>query len=74
WDRFLLPGLFARGVYVWGTPINVPKDADDDHMEELRRQLETELNRITDEADDLCGAEKVEPAAEAAMNPEGASL
>jgi lysophospholipid acyltransferase (LPLAT)-like uncharacterized protein len=73
WDRFLLPGLFARGVYVWGTPIHVPKDADDDRMEEFRRQLESELNRITDEADELCGTPAVEPAPEAAMDAKGAA-
>jgi hypothetical protein len=52
WDRTLVPKLFAKGVFVYGHPIVVPRDADDATQEERRRALESELDRITDLADD----------------------
>lgn len=60
WDRFLLPFPFGRGVFVWGEPLAIGKDEDE---EEARRRIEAELNRVTAEADRLAGAPEVEPAA-----------
>lgn len=62
WDRFLLDLPFARGVFVWGNPIDVPADAGDAEMEAVRLALESELNRISAEADRLMGHTPVEPA------------
>lgn len=62
WDRFLVALPFGRGVYIWGEPIAVAADADSDAVERARRALEAELNRITAEADRLCGRVPVEPA------------
>jgi lysophospholipid acyltransferase (LPLAT)-like uncharacterized protein len=62
WDRFVLPYPFGRGVYVWGEPIRVAPHADEVALEAARAALETELNRITLEADALAGAQAVEPA------------
>jgi hypothetical protein len=62
WDRFVLPWPFGRGVYVFGGPIHVARHASDAEMEAARLALETELIRITQQADALVGATPVEPA------------
>ena len=55
WDRFLIALPFSRGVFVWGKPHYVPRDADTDGLEKARLLLEEDLNRITAEADALSG-------------------
>ena len=55
WDRFLIALPFSRGVFVWGKPHYVPRDADADMLEKARLMLEDDLNHITEEADMLCG-------------------
>jgi lysophospholipid acyltransferase (LPLAT)-like uncharacterized protein len=62
WDRFLVPLPFARCVYVFGTPIEVPKDADEATLERLRLDVERQLNDLTAEADRRLGRAPVEPA------------
>jgi len=52
WDRTLLPKLFSRGVFIYGDPVTVPRDAPVEVQEEKRQLLESELDRITDLADD----------------------
>jgi lysophospholipid acyltransferase (LPLAT)-like uncharacterized protein len=52
WDRTLLPKLFSRGVFVYGDPVVVPRDANEAAQEDKRLALERELDRITDLADD----------------------
>jgi lysophospholipid acyltransferase (LPLAT)-like uncharacterized protein len=52
WDRFLVPYPFSRGLFYWGEPIWVSRDATEAEMETRRLDLETELNRITAEADE----------------------
>ncbi len=46
---------FGGGVIVWGDPIEVARDADDDAQEAARRQVEESLNALTREADLLSG-------------------
>lgn len=62
WDNFVLPLPFGRGVYVWGEPIHVPRDADDDAMEAARLALEGELTRVAHEADRRVGVTPIAPA------------
>ncbi len=63
WDAFVLPLPFGRGALVWGDPIPPPApDASAAEMESVRARLESELNRITAEADRLAGARVIEPA------------
>jgi len=52
WDRTLLPRFFSTGVFVYGRPVAVPRDASVAVQEEKRLALESELDRITDLADD----------------------
>lgn len=47
----ILPYPFTRGVFICGEPINVATDSSDDQMEERRKAVEQELNRITTKAD-----------------------
>ncbi len=60
WDRFLIALPLSRGVFVWGKPHYVPRDADAQMLEEARLLLEDDLNRITAEADVLCGHPQAE--------------
>lgn len=62
WDRFLLAWPFGDGVFVWGKPIEIAPDAGETEVEAVRLALETELNRISAEADRLVGQTPVEPA------------
>ncbi len=74
WDRFCVAWPFGSGVIVWGTPVVVARDADDDTRETARATLEAELNCITERADTMCGHTPVapdaaaKPAAEATAN------
>ncbi len=62
WDAMLLALPFGSGAQVWGEPIYVPRDADDAQMEIARAALESELNRISAEADRLAGVPIILPA------------
>jgi lysophospholipid acyltransferase (LPLAT)-like uncharacterized protein len=55
WDRFLLPSPWTKGVIVYGRPIRVPAKTDTETLQRCARQLESELNRITAEADAYFG-------------------
>ena len=52
WDGTLLPKFFSKGVFIYGDPVIVPRDAAAELQEEKRLLLESELDRITDLADD----------------------
>jgi lysophospholipid acyltransferase (LPLAT)-like uncharacterized protein len=62
WDRLALALPFGEGVFVWGAPITVARDADDAEIERARLRLEDGLNAVTFEADRLMGQVPVEPA------------
>jgi len=51
WDRTLLPYPFGAGLFVYGEPLRVPRDADDATQERLRLELESRLDEMTDAAD-----------------------
>jgi len=50
WDRTTVNLPFSKGICVFGVPIYVPADADDALVEQKRRELEDELNRVTERA------------------------
>ena len=62
WDRFLLALPFSPGAFVWGRAIEVDADADAAAIEAARAALESELNRVSAEADRLVGQTPIEPA------------
>ncbi|MGB0750015.1 MAG: lysophospholipid acyltransferase family protein [Magnetospiraceae bacterium] len=65
WDRFFLPGLFARGVLVWGEPLTVPRDADEAALETARQAVEAAMNDLYATTDRMVNRDPVLPAEEA---------
>jgi hypothetical protein len=57
-----VPWPFARGLFLYGAPIEVPRRADPDEAERYRERLERELGELTDRADAALGLPP-EPAA-----------
>lgn len=51
WDRFMVPFPFSRGLFLYGKPMFVSRESDDPALEADRLVLETELNRLTKEAE-----------------------
>src|SRR5690348_12158419 len=51
WDHFMVPYPFSRGLFLYGKSIFVPRGGDDLALEAHRLALETELNRLTNEAE-----------------------
>ena len=47
WDGFIVPAPFARGVFVYGQPIEVGKQTDESGMESARRSVESALADAT---------------------------
>ncbi|MEL0021451.1 MAG: hypothetical protein VW709_16415 [Rickettsiales bacterium] len=58
----MLPFPFSKGVFLWGTPIEVQKDADDGQLEEKRLEVELALIALTQRADWLMNQADIEPA------------
>jgi lysophospholipid acyltransferase (LPLAT)-like uncharacterized protein len=54
WDRFMIPLLFSRIVFVADDPIWA-EDASSSGVTQTTHRLTTSLNRITAEADAICG-------------------
>lgn len=61
WDRFLVSIPFSRGVFVWGAPIEVSRDADKRALEDARRQVEDHLTQVSHQADRYFDHEPVMP-------------
>lgn len=62
WDRFIVALPFSRGVFLWGDPIYVPRDADTATMEAKRLEVEEAMNALADRADGMMGQPCIEPA------------
>lgn len=39
WDRMVIPLLFSKGGFMYGLPFEIPADADEARLEEIRREL-----------------------------------
>jgi len=59
WDRYMVPFPFSKGVFLYGPPIWIAREADATVLEEARVALETTLNRLTDEAEQAVAPGKV---------------
>lgn len=59
WDRFLIPFPFTKGAIIFGDVIRVARGED---TEAARLRLESALNAATRRAEELVGAEVIEPA------------
>lgn len=59
WDRLIVALPFGEGAMVWGEPLTVANGAD---PEVLRARLESELTRVSAEADAMVGHAPIMPA------------
>jgi len=48
----MVPYPWSRGLYLWGAPIWVSRDADEQALTAARQDLETVLNQLTDQAEE----------------------
>jgi lysophospholipid acyltransferase (LPLAT)-like uncharacterized protein len=55
WDRLAVPGFFTKGVQLYGTPIRIPKNADEGAVNRACLDLEDAVNDLTAEADAAFG-------------------
>lgn len=55
WDRFMLPKPFGRIVYIVAEPLQFGPDDSDEAVAAATQTIETMLNRVTDDADRICG-------------------
>ena len=46
WDSFRFPLVGTKLVMVFGEPINVPENPDDDTIEQIRKKIEDNLNSL----------------------------
>ncbi len=51
WDRFLIPKPFSKAVILLGKPIYVPAECTPQQLEEKRIELEKQLIKLTQRAD-----------------------
>ncbi len=47
----MVPYPFSRGLILYGSPLWVSREAEDASLEATRMELETVLNRLTDQAE-----------------------
>jgi lysophospholipid acyltransferase (LPLAT)-like uncharacterized protein len=57
WDRYLVPFPFSRCVMIYGDPIYLPEDADDEEQERVRQLVEQEMHRLEVLAEQKMGHE-----------------
>lgn len=62
WDRFIIPLPFGRGVFAYGDPIFVPRNADAEIQQQKLQEIEQALLEITNKADQEVGQDPIEPA------------
>lgn len=55
WDKTIIPKPFSKVVIDFGEPVKIPEDATDEQFARICRDLEAELNRLTDKVDRKCG-------------------
>ncbi len=55
WDKFILALPFSKGVFVWGDPLFVSRDADESALEKAKIDLTKSLCDVSNKADQLCG-------------------
>jgi lysophospholipid acyltransferase (LPLAT)-like uncharacterized protein len=51
WDRFHLALPFGRGIFLWGEPIEIVGDGNEDELERERALVERRMNDMATEAD-----------------------
>ncbi len=62
WDRAVVPRLFSRGLFLYGEPLRVAREASEATREALRQELQARLDDLTDAADRETGLGPEPPA------------
>lgn len=62
WDRMVVPLPFAKGIFAIGQPVEVPRDATPEQLENIRITMEQSLNQLTQNLDSETGIITPEPA------------
>lgn len=60
WDRFMLPGIFNDITFEYGKTYQVPKEANKEQMNNIKSQIEAEMNEITWRLDSKYSHHKIE--------------
>jgi lysophospholipid acyltransferase (LPLAT)-like uncharacterized protein len=55
WDSYMVPLPFARCILNFGKPVQVPEDATDEQIEEIRFAFQNEITRLEIEAERMMG-------------------
>ncbi len=55
WDQTIIPKPFSRVLIDFGSPVFISPDISNEAFESLRLRVESELNRLTDSVDHMCG-------------------
>lgn len=53
WDKFRIPKPFSRALVMYGEPVYVPPNLDDEGMEQYRLSLENTMKEMAERADAL---------------------
>ncbi len=48
----MIPYPFSKGLFLFGAPLWVSREADDARLEAIRLELETVLNQLTNQAEE----------------------
>lgn len=51
WDRFLIPSPFTRFIAIYGRPISVEPDMNDEELKEKHKEVENYMNVLDQKAD-----------------------
>jgi hypothetical protein len=59
WDRYMIPLPFARGVFIFGEPIDVPEGISEQQFEQLRQKVEDAINVLEEQAEKMVREKRV---------------
>lgn len=59
WDKFLIPKLFSRGLFNFGSPIKIPADITDDKIDGIKEIIRADLDRINNECEEALRGKNV---------------
>ncbi|MGQ9737763.1 MAG: lysophospholipid acyltransferase family protein [Armatimonadota bacterium] len=58
WDRYMIPLPFARGVFIFGEPVEVPEGIGEQQFEQLRQKVEQAINALEVQAEQMVRARR----------------
>lgn len=59
WDRYMIPLPFARAVFIFGEPVEVPEGISEAQFEQLRQRVEAHINALEAQAEQMVRAKRV---------------